>query len=616
MSTLDSCYLKSDRPCDSKNRKPNRYSRKELEILAKKCNITNYTKKTMDELCSELKNKTSDNKKTKIDDKSKPLNESIKNVNKSKSIKDAQTLHQSLQKIKKKKTSKPLNESLKNVNKSKSIKDTQTLHQSLQKINKKKTSKSLNESLKNVNKSKSIKDTQTLHQSLQKIKKKKTLKPLVNKENDTPKVDKNPKKITKTNSKKVDDNNIIKKPCTTKSKNAFRPNYICKNGRWTKMHDYDYLFKHELDNMEDNKLIAYATKIGIDNGKEVFELHGKTYFINQILNKQYPLVKDTNTKNKYIQKFKKYISKKINEKDYSIKHANKSFRYKNFPTARIGTYVNFSYLDNKSFSSMYKINDKYFTGSYLLNDLPKNDIYTDLLGLEQNMSWIDKQVKYQQSLPFVDQLCLLVYTYAGDRFIHSYLDDNFSIKSTFDKDNYNSYIYPLYPALIYYMQKISSKGYNAQKMFMTRLKPEHRSMYTPKSLKELLFSCLDISKTNYNDILNQVFRAQIMTDDFYKHLVLVLKKHLNHIIMNSPKLTNKLVVYKGLQTFDFLDFSQNNMYVNKRFISTSFNLASATHASFVDLYKQCCLQKITLLKDTSCLFIYFSVHLLMALRLS
>ena len=43
------------RPCGTKSRAPNRYTRKELDELAKKNHIQNISKKTMDELCKELK---------------------------------------------------------------------------------------------------------------------------------------------------------------------------------------------------------------------------------------------------------------------------------------------------------------------------------------------------------------------------------------------------------------------------------------------------------------------------------------------------------------------------------------------------------------------------------
>jgi hypothetical protein len=48
------CIFDKSRPCGSKTRAKNRYTRTELEILAQSCGILNYKTKTMDELCLEI----------------------------------------------------------------------------------------------------------------------------------------------------------------------------------------------------------------------------------------------------------------------------------------------------------------------------------------------------------------------------------------------------------------------------------------------------------------------------------------------------------------------------------------------------------------------------------
>lgn len=50
-----SCTFDHSRPCSTSNRAANRYTRADLDVLAKVCGIQNIKKKTMDQLCRELK---------------------------------------------------------------------------------------------------------------------------------------------------------------------------------------------------------------------------------------------------------------------------------------------------------------------------------------------------------------------------------------------------------------------------------------------------------------------------------------------------------------------------------------------------------------------------------
>lgn len=59
------CFLDKSRPCGSKTRAKNRYTRDELEMMAQHCGIEHYKTKNMDVLCSEIAKSPNPKPKTK-----------------------------------------------------------------------------------------------------------------------------------------------------------------------------------------------------------------------------------------------------------------------------------------------------------------------------------------------------------------------------------------------------------------------------------------------------------------------------------------------------------------------------------------------------------------------
>lgn len=74
------CIFDKSRPCGSKTRAKNRYTRTELENLAQNCGIVNYKTKTMDELCTEIAKFQGGHLLKKSKSPVKQLTKSIKNI--------------------------------------------------------------------------------------------------------------------------------------------------------------------------------------------------------------------------------------------------------------------------------------------------------------------------------------------------------------------------------------------------------------------------------------------------------------------------------------------------------------------------------------------------------
>lgn len=53
------CSIDLNRPCSTSSRAPNRYTRKDLEVVATSCGLKNIKKKNMDELCQEIRTEAS-----------------------------------------------------------------------------------------------------------------------------------------------------------------------------------------------------------------------------------------------------------------------------------------------------------------------------------------------------------------------------------------------------------------------------------------------------------------------------------------------------------------------------------------------------------------------------
>lgn len=408
------------------------------------------------------------------------------------------------------------------------------------------------------------------------------------------------------------------KPCPKTSDKALRPNYECnpKTGRWIKRKDApEYYFRYELQKLDETQLHRIAQNLGI----EVEEGEDESSVIHEILERQYPLIQDERrAKNLYVKKFKNALLKIYRHR--IVKPASKTVRIRIFD-AGIKPQGVVRLLTQKKPIPFVSYESE-FTG------LPevmyrRQYVGTDVDGLQRNQHWFAMQKAYQMTLPFLKQLITLSYTHGGDAMIHAFLDHGFSVGRSFANDKYRaSYVYPLYPVLVYLLTSVSStrRAEWRDKVFDMTVP----SKLSKKDAQTLLEMCgaYDESYTsqrlphrgdalfkNYKEVVDRIFRKQSMVPEFYEALMQEYVHLLTNIILDAPPLFHHLVVYKGVKSVAYMDFTENNMYTNKRFISTTYSAPIATGSTFTN--PKCCVQKITLLQGTQCLYpvmTYYTEH--------
>ena len=588
------CPFDKNRPCGSSVKLKNRYTKIELQKVAKECGIKNITSKTMDQLCKELRFKKQQQKQTPKP-KLTPKASSIAYKQMMKKYKQMTKKHQQM--VKKSKSiqhqffTRPCGprKSAKN--------PTAYSRPELEALAKKynindikgKTIPQLCAELKTL-----IKKYSQQKKSQQKKSQQKILSIIKGKKTPPP-IPKKPKKINQT------------------SKNAYKPNYKLnqQTGQWKKIpKSGTYHYKYQLQDMTYDKVKQIAQNLKVDTNKQ----GSKQKIIQKILQVQFPLAKmPYNQKNKYIKKFKSILLSKLKKKKPIVlakPPPSKTLKLQ-LPRLEVSKSVS-SVLSKTPFTSGIELVN-FFGYHNLLTH--KKIIGADIDGLQSNAQWLGKQFEYQTQLPFLKKLIVLVYTYGGDTMIHAYLDKTFNINKAWTYEYETTYIHPLYPVILHLM--ISSPDEFIKTCVQYKPKSMETKQIIPlldsiglKQCKSLKVSTLskghEIFK-NYRETLSLFFRnppnpVGFFQPKFYEFLLDELIRETKSIIFRSPRLPHNLHVFKGLKSMDFMDFKDRNMYKNKRFISTSIDpVVSKRFAG-----GSCCFQKIYLLKNTSCMFISIS----------
>lgn len=169
--------------------------------------------------------------------------------------------------------------------------------------------------------------------------------------------------------------------------------------------------------------------------------------------------------------------------------------------------------------------------------------------------WMEKQIEYINNLSNRQKHIIRSYTIYGDKFINNYLRNTLTtslIDLLLDEcinNNENPFLY------------------------------QHQDI------------------TNTNEI-NNIYKNNII--QYIKNFI----DEFNEIIINSPRLTKKIKVFRGLQNGDFITRSlkQNNnsrqYMITNDYMSTSIYLASVSNF----MKGECCLLELYIEPDTPCLF--------------
>lgn len=403
---------------------------------------------------------------------------------------------------------------------------------------------------------------------------------------------------------------------------AYRTNYTCDpaTGQWVKMNKtHDSFSSAQLNSMDYNTLVTIATYLKID----VEQGETKDSIIHSILRKEYRHIQNSRSLHKLktiVQRFRRYRIRDKVQKKISVK-----IYYNNF---KVNGVVNL--LSNTKRPLRYNAHEAEFSG-YSEVMYRRQFVGTDIDGLKKNEDWFDLQRAYQMNLPFLKKLIILTYTHGGDKIIHSLIGipaSTFNIGYTFvgadgtymRKKYLTSFVYPLYPVFIFLLTstspsrrtefiefvKSSVRHPNPGKLSVINDILEKSGAYNDAYSPHHHVQRGDDLFRHYKEVVGNIFEKAWMKKDFYILLLKQYKSILEKIISEAPPLLHALVVYKGVQSVDYMQFDVNNMYTNNRFLSTTYDAKTAANESFTT--EDCCLQKIILLKATKCLYPIMSYY--------
>lgn len=403
---------------------------------------------------------------------------------------------------------------------------------------------------------------------------------------------------------------LSSKECSKKSPMAFKPNYECNatTGRWKrKPGSLPYHYRYELEKFSNVQLNEIAMKLGAHPPTD-----SRDVLIEHILEKQYPIVRDKRaSQNLYVKKFKRIVLELRKRGKIKESTVTTVFYY-----TVISSQTGVKTILTEREPLAFKSSKKTFKGYQDLIS-HKTIIGDDITGIKNNEHWFATQKAYQMTLPFVKQLMILTYTHAGDRMIHSYMDHSFKPESMYIPEYKTKYVFPLYPAFLDLMRREPEEF---RDRFLRAVRSSSKWGKTEAQKMDVLRKCgwhwipssqplkrgspiFDL----YDYTLETIFKDNPMDPNFYEYLMDHYIKELDMIIMNSPPLMSNLIVYKGTKTLDYLDFSKHNIYRNKRYISTTLDFRIAKDKAFTD--KNCCLQKILLLRGTKLLYPILTYYL-------
>jgi hypothetical protein len=282
---------------------------------------------------------------------------------------------------------------------------------------------------------------------------------------------------------------------------------------------------------------------------------------------------------KKIEKLKSYIQKK-KEDEYYINEEHKKlceYRDKYLELQKKLELREITYeIKYKKINSKKKQNDKIIL---YYNDYNKkfiNKLY-DNIEIENLNKIIENNDIFLESLDKYEIDTIRYYTYYGDTLINRFIKGLFSIEWL--KDTYNDYEEET-PFIL--------KDENNNKLFIF-----NKQIYEYYKTDDWKYENL-LKKTN-----KEIFLKYYSIND-YNPIFISYIKDLMKIFNKAPKLTSKLIVYRGIKDDYHILNKKEDVFVNKLFSSTTFLFDVAYR--YLDK-KKGIIQRITIDKDIPILFL-------------
>ena len=227
-----------------------------------------------------------------------------------------------------------------------------------------------------------------------------------------------------------------------------------------------------------------------------------------------------------------------------------------------------------------------------------------------NTDWFKEMNDYIKSLPKEDLFTVLGYTFHGDEWANNHMRGRFKQTQFYSglKSISSTWLSAYMPVFFQAKSILHKKNFSASiytfKNDPVILQASHpcdprltSKQFTVSEMLELLNKEQDLPNSSiYMALASMGYNLKPI---FWMEAIELFAKDLNRIIMGSPPLKTKLVVFRGVKNDYYLKGSNNNYYKNKGFVSTSlsYSLAKAFSGGV------CCLKRIVLLPGSRALFI-------------
>lgn len=226
-----------------------------------------------------------------------------------------------------------------------------------------------------------------------------------------------------------------------------------------------------------------------------------------------------------------------------------------------------------------------------------------------DQGFLDAQTNYVLGLTMHDKYRALTYTYGGDKIVNSFLLGQFRVDNMLaSTSNYETqFLFPLALDLWLSIRETTSLATFLDRFFPSQIKwTDAEANYVVSFFDSVFSLTAEFDFKTYSTLLEfvSVYGRQIRPEH-WNHLVARYIRHLTRIIQQAPPVpASGLMVYRGVKHAGFVNTSPgSNVFTNVTFMSTSIDLTKAMQSSFVNNTTKCCVFVIQLLPKSRCLFL-------------
>lgn len=223
-----------------------------------------------------------------------------------------------------------------------------------------------------------------------------------------------------------------------------------------------------------------------------------------------------------------------------------------------------------------------------------NKTYATQFQQDVDLNWLKNMNDYVKKLSTADYYCIKCYAEVGDKVINGILRKQHQPSAKcFDVAFFGAKDVIMSPDFI-------AKKYITKDVTLNYMIPDilHKGDYKLEYI--LTFLHENANLLSHRDLYKSIYPLiKYLNKKFWTKCVHEYVIRVNKIIRDSPPVTKKMTVYRGVKNDYFLTHSKKGKFVNLGFLSTSLSPQVAN--SFIT--GNCCLTKITLLPGTKALFI-------------